>query len=355
MKKVIGIIDPGWVEYTDTSDLLKGRGGSETWTVQLSAKLQERGYHVIVFCKVKDWHFNAFGVEWVPINLLYDRIEYQKFDHIIISRRLSNDRLIKLSWSDCCDNIWIQAHDTYISSEDSNEPLDLSSISYNPKIKGVICLTEAHRKFLIKNNKLLPQYIHMTGNGLEFTPFNDLDYDKFRSFNLFYSSRPERGLEYMIKEIMPRIREVHPESRLRVASYDDIPVEGNYDYVDYLGRLTKEQLYKEMSNCRVWLYPAIFPETFCITALENIMCGCIPIVPRRDGMETTFGPFKGMMTPDIPFEYSDNYDLMTKKALYYMDNYDTDSVRDLRECLMTHIESNYTWDIIVKKFEQIWN
>jgi len=354
MKKVIGIIDPGWVEYTDTSDLLKGRGGSETWTVQLSAKLQERGYHVVVFCKVNNWHFSALGVEWVPINLMESRMQYQKFDHIIISRKIGSNLDI-IDSTECCNSVWIQAHDVWISSEENNDPVDMGEIWKGyPFIKGVICLTESHRKWLVERNDLDPDFIKMTGNGLEFDPFNKVDYDRIRSFNLFYSSRPERGLEYMIKEIMPRIRKVHPESRLRVASYDNIPVKGEYDYVDYLGRLTKEQLYKEMSDCRVWLYPAIFPETFCITALENIMCGCIPIVPRRDGMETTFGPFKGMMTPNIPFEHPDNYNLMVEKALYYMDFYDTNPIRDLRECLMTHVESTYTWDKIVDKFEDIW-
>ena len=81
MKKCLGIYYNA--KFSEES-FETGCGGSETWVIQIAKEFVKRNYHVIVFSQYENWFLYNSGVEYVPINLYVNRIQYQYFDQLKI-------------------------------------------------------------------------------------------------------------------------------------------------------------------------------------------------------------------------------------------------------------------------------
>jgi glycosyltransferase involved in cell wall biosynthesis len=135
------------------------------------------------------------------------------------------------------------------------------------------------------------------------------------------------------------------------------------DGIYYLGRYNKHQLYEEMSKHKVWFYPAIYPETFCITSLETALNGNLPVLPFRHGMATTFEPYNGFFMKNrfkeiwsIDGNIVENNDAAINEAVNmiaeYMNNFD--KYKNLQESLYNYVMNNYSWKKIVDKWEAMF-
>lgn len=366
MKKVIGIINPGWIKLSDLDDINACRGGSETWIMQLSAEFQKRGYHVMVYSNCDGWYFNKFGVEFIPFELLQSQIQFRRFDHLIISRFLS-DYIQDIVDSDCFGDLVIQAHDIYVGKLVGPEmpPMKWGEIpefsDQNEKLKGVIALTRSHASTLNYWNDIPESKIYQIPNGinLDLIPSLRQDQGQLRDYDILWSSRPERGLDILVNEILPLLKDRGYQTKIKVASYDHIPdwlYEKDSSEVQILGKLSKEELYQEMRKHRVWFYPAIFPETFCITALENVLNGCIPIMPWKDGMATTLAPFWPYECSEMQeYERDWDYNIIADRIASIFDNYYTTDKQCQISSMESWIRSKYTWDKVVDLYEELWS
>lgn len=106
-----------------------------------------------------------------------------------------------------------------------------------------------------------------------------------KKFNLLYQSRPERGLEHLVRPdgIMDRVR--HLPVHLTICGYDNTVPQMREQYatwfrqaaalpnVSYVGALTKPQLAELQRKCDVLIYPTEFEEVSCITAMEAMHAG----------------------------------------------------------------------------------
>ena len=113
------------------------------------------------------------------------------------------------------------------------------------------------------------------------------------SKRFIYASRPERGLEILL-DIWPHIAAKWPDAELLICRYDHPEGDRRMSSflaalgakmerlkgLRFLGGLSKEQLYREMAGCDLMLYPSIFPEVSCISAIEAAACG-LPIVASK--------------------------------------------------------------------------
>lgn len=373
MKKVIGIIDGTGVQYDCNTRVL---GGSETWTVQLSKAFGLNGFHVEVFTNTptKNQIELPYDVTWNPIESLARKCEYIHFDYIIVSRCYTNI-LPQLFEFNCCENFYIQAHDLFLYSFGDNSiyypNYNGDSVLSNPKIKGIIALTDFHKKTLNKNNHIPLDKMCIASDGLDLDLFKDIKYDNIRLKNrILFSSRPERGYQ-PLSELITEIRR-HPGFKdfgVDLASYDNVDLEDWFpkEWIDdgtikFIGHLDKGELYKEMQRHMVWWYPSIYAETFNITCLENIMCGCMPILPLKHGMADTLKPFRFIGMENGYRDYYENNNLDNRPGIeeatkMIIDNilfYD-DSLRvRLRKAMRDYIKNNFSWNTVVGQWIKIF-
>lgn len=114
-------------------------------------------------------------------------------------------------------------------------------------------------------------------------------------FLLLYQSRPERGLEHLVRPggIMDRLRDTN--AHLLVCSYDNTMPQMVHFYgmlhrwadalpnVTMLGALTKAQLAALQKSCDLLVYPSNgFEEVSCITAMEAMHAG-LPMLTTDTG------------------------------------------------------------------------
>jgi len=103
-----------------------------------------------------------------------------------------------------------------------------------------------------------------------------------------YTSVPERGLELLIREVMPRVWARLPHVELHVFSYRPLApyrrllrgLGQGADRVHLREGLPKHRLAAALKECHVWAYPTDFPETSCIAAMEAQAAG-LPVVSSR--------------------------------------------------------------------------
>lgn len=370
MKKVIGIINNN-IPVNDFDNVNKSRGGSETWLFQFSAELAKNdNYHVIVFTNgPEDWNIPYYSiqrVEFVPMSQFDHRIQYQKFDRIIISR-IYEGIVTKIEESGCCDNIVIQSHDWGLGYWYPNEyryaSYDDQVELHSTLVKKVIALSEWHIESIKRWTNLPEELMTIIPNGIDLELFNDIDLDGPRDSHILWSSRPERGCDIATDFIGPTVRQAMPEFMVEIASYD--PIQDRFkDRNDLiiLGSLDKKDLYKEMAKHKVWFYTSTYPETFNITLPEAILCGCMPVLPLQHGMATTLKPFLpfGMST-----KFYDQYWVQdgvwdeaiieaANMILDYINNYESNTYRKLRDSMQQWIRSNYTWSRVVELYEKLW-
>lgn len=121
-------------------------------------------------------------------------------------------------------------------------------------------------------------------------------------FKLLYQSRPERGLEHLVRPggIMDRIRDL--PVHLVVCGYDNtmpavadlyqrlMAQAAELPNVSIIGALSKSQLAELQKKCDLLIYPTEFDEVSCITAMEAMHAG-LPMLTSAVGalLETCNG------------------------------------------------------------------
>lgn len=343
MKKVVGIYC-GYVvgHYWDECSLNSGIGGSETWAIYVSAELQKRGYHVIVFNETETWHFSADGVEYVPFQMFNDRCQYQHFDYFITSRRTE-----EIDYNISCDNIFLMMHDLSLFNDDFK--LD--------RIKKIGCLSNFHAentKAIYPGVKFRKDNFFITCNGVN----HDLYKETFQKENMMvWSSCRERGLPQFMDYVYPLIKEKVPDFKVIFADYNSIPY--NDDRLEYKSCLSKKELAELQLRSKIWIYPATFYETFCITAVENAMAGNAIITTDIGALPDTLKGYKGIFGNNY-LDFACNVDVESYKktaekiaemAVILLQN---ESLRFNYAREAYNICKDYTWEKAADSWEQIF-
>ena len=254
------VTDGGWEPWTGSDIETKGLGGSETWIIEMARYISRTGkYHVVVFCKTNEPQFYE-NVGYNPIEMFYS-FNYT-MEYCIISRYTE---YIPVAIHHHCKNIGLIFHDNLTPE---------LVIPQSPKLKWVFGLTEWHSQCI---KKVFPQFnVSNIYYGV-----NDIPQNKKIKNSFIYSSFPNRGLVILLR-MWKSIIEVLPDATLNVFcdlehpwSNDNYPEQlqeikmnihqpgiTNYNWVP------KSELYIHFSKSEFWLYPCIFEETFCLTALE---------------------------------------------------------------------------------------
>lgn len=146
-----------------------------------------------------------------------------------------------------------------------------------PKLSGIICVSEWHKKNTAEKYNYPLDKIKIIYNSVDVTNFTDEEKVKD---SFIYSSHPERGLDTLL-ELWYYIKDIKPNATLKVFCpkygldvFNQTYRKLNLKDVHFIGNVDTKTLRQEYSKAEYWFYPTQYEETFCITAVEAQLAGC---------------------------------------------------------------------------------
>lgn len=282
-------------------------GGSESAAYYQARGLAARGHNVKVFTTIGEAS-HTDGVDYVPMGQASQTAPLgSSFEHY--ARHTPHDVLIiqrhPLAFQGMFAsriNIW-QLHDIALL----RTVIPVNQMLWN--IDVTTCVSEFHKKQVSDTYGIDPDTIAVVPNGVDPALYDILGYEGQvlpltmehlapDCFTMLYQSRPERGLEHLVRPggIMDQINAESYEMRteLLVCGYENT-VHAMVDYyrqlkewgqrlrnVKFIGALTKAQLAGVQRRCDLLIYPTEFEEVSCITAMEAMHAG-LPLLTSDVG------------------------------------------------------------------------
>lgn len=297
-EKVVIYTGPAWEKWSKET-VNTGMGGSETWAARLSEQLSLLGYDVTVYADLQDENatiVESTGEKYRHHTKLVDDFKYDCIDYLIASRTTDAFALPYLH----AINKYVMIHDIWLSS---NQNYNI----HEWQVRNYFVLSNWHKSFVMSHHKIPENKILLTANGSDQQLYAQVDQVKKKN-KIFYSSSPDRGL-YELLQMFPKIRERVPDVELVVAygfynweraiisrnSVDEVKSLNtirsllNQPGVRFVDRLSKSDLAKEQMECKAWLYPTVFWETFCITSVEAGLAKCAILSTKVAGLISTVG------------------------------------------------------------------
>jgi len=266
-------------------------GGSEQATIYLAIELCKLlNIDVIIFGgDIKYEYLICYNASIEFINATEENrnsLQDYCWQNIIISRYL--DFFVVFPEIQYNNLLFIQ-HDILINNDNLLES-NLHNIDY------VINLTNWQKEHTLKLYPNLIDSIKVINNGIN----NELlKCDNKIKNSFIYSSRPERGLEELLK-LWPSIQTQLNDAKLIICSYIEIPSKLiniindlnklNYS-IDIVGKLNNLELYNILSKTEFFFYPTNYYETSCITAMEMMASGVICLYYPIGGLVDTIGNY----------------------------------------------------------------
>jgi glycosyltransferase involved in cell wall biosynthesis/2-polyprenyl-3-methyl-5-hydroxy-6-metoxy-1,4-benzoquinol methylase len=277
----------------------KSLGGSETAAYYLAREMARRGHRVTCFTSTPT-DSETDGVKYVGVGEVNQETPLgSRFDHyashtpmdVLIIQRVPHAFHKRWNAKVC---IW-QLHDLALYRSAAHMLNGLWQID------AVTCVSDWHAKQVKEVWNLSDEVLHVVPNGVDpllYTVDNtgfvkSLDLPANR-FILVYQSRPERGLEHLVRPggIMDRVRDLPVQ--LVVCGYDNtMPAVADFyrrldeqaqalPNVTLLGALTKPQLAELQRKADLLLYATEFDEVSCISAMEAMHAG-LPMLSSAVG------------------------------------------------------------------------
>jgi glycosyltransferase involved in cell wall biosynthesis/2-polyprenyl-3-methyl-5-hydroxy-6-metoxy-1,4-benzoquinol methylase len=261
-------------------------GGSESAAFYLARELGRRGHRVSCWTTKEQPENSTDGVSYIWIG--HVTAEYplgEQFEWY--ARNTPHDVLI-------IQRHPIAFHKRFAAKVCIWQLHDLALKRYQPKVlagtwqvDAVTCVSAWHAKQVEETWLLTKDILRVVPNGVDPALYATEPPKKppAGKFTLLYQSRPERGLEHLVRPggIMDRCRDL--PIHLMVCGYENTTAEMAPFYerlrqdaarlpnVTWAGALTKPQLAKFQQHADVLIYPTEFEEVSCITAMEAMHAG----------------------------------------------------------------------------------
>lgn len=257
----------------------KGLGGSETAAIEIAKFIKQKtGRNVKIYHPRERAETMPSGVEYLPVPMIKDYLfKYMPRVHIAWRHAARLTPAKSYVWS----------HDLVTPGAE-----DLS------KYDVFLALSGFHREFIQDMQGIPRDKIAVVSNGINPDDFSE-SVEKVPN-KIIFSSSPDRGLERCI-EIVKRLRAEFPDVSLHVFyGFENLRKMGrhaeadrwekmirDHDFVHYHGMVSKKELVRHFQESCVWLYPADFIETYCITALEAMAAHAFPVVRNMGALKNT--------------------------------------------------------------------
>jgi glycosyltransferase involved in cell wall biosynthesis len=335
---------PGSHPYPFDEELYKtkGFGGSETALVEVARHIKRiTGRNVIVFNTRESEKTCESGVVYKPAQESYEYFsKYEPKAHF--------------AWR---HSVKLTEAPTFVWGHDLMTPGCDNFNNYT----AIIALSEFHKKFLQVTQNVPADKIIISRNGVNKARF-DIDVKKNEN-KIVWPSSPDRGLERAIDIIeiarakSGRELELHVyyglENLLRTPGLEKkgqelIDLVKSKPWIKYHGNVDQTILAREMKEAVLWLYPANFIETYCITAIEAMYAGCFAIARELGALKNTLKPFADrgwakLLFMDATTEEEKN--IWAAQVLYALDSKAWEKID------MTGFD--YTWEGVARHFIEL--
>lgn len=330
MKLDIVFAVPGMAFNGNTFDK-QSLGGSESAAYYMARALAKLGHRVTVFCNTEP--VRTADVDYLPIGMFRQYVEFTTHDVCIVQR---TPELLPGVVKARLTILW--CHDLALGRSGGI----INGMAWN--YDKLFVLSKFMRDQYQKVYSLPEEFVFTTRNGIDLETVQrvqeKLDGAEIKSVrnpvSLVFGARPERGLDILFGEIMPRILKQEPNAKLFLSTYQN-PVNDLADFyahckalgerlgdrVEYLGHLTKDQLYEVYQRAGLYIYPVPstiqpeFDEVSCISLMEAQACGLPVVTSARGALPETLAPGAGALISD-PVHTPEYYDAFASAALRLM-------------------------------------
>ena len=265
--------------------------GSEIALLNLARQLKNH-YSVHIFGDNISRDFELEGISIKNARSFREFSLNTEIDIIIVSRYLNAFIYNTLT----ARKIFIWVHDILFQSSFNGQTLPNNGLDFynniSHKVDGIIVLSEYHKTVIRQTYNISENKIHIIGNAINTEAFSqDIQRHKYK---FIYTSYPNRGLDMLLK-IFPLIRTEFPTAELYIyrdhSTFTPAQLEeiGKTDYIFAPGFMKNEDLIREFQSSNIWLYPTNFVETYCISALEAQMAGCLCITTPLGSLSEIVG------------------------------------------------------------------
>lgn len=207
--------------------------------------------------------------------------------------------------------------------------------------------------------------------------FDTVEVKTRKPYQFIHISRPERGMEPLM-EMWPAIRkaikdQTGEDATLKVCRYDSMydaqgwgricaaydrqmaVVQNTHGGIEWLGQLSKPQLYDHLTESTLMLYPGIhdFGETSCIAAIEAQACGCVFVGSHRGALPETVGAGAGILIEgDAKSEAYQKSFVEAVTALVCTDE-GRAMLKDMQAAGLAHVNPAYTFPVLAAEWEKM--
>lgn len=308
----IHMVVPG-MAFTHETATTQALGGSETAAYYLAKELGARGHNVSVYTTA-DVHTVAGNVAYYPLRSTWASIAHGTAFDVCIAQRAA--QVFSTRVSARANILW--SHDEALKTHRA----EVGSVLFN--IDKIAVISAAMRENYKRMHDLEDSILWQTRNGIDLSVFNGVakPFDDRMPFHIAYAARPERGLDYLLFEILPRLVKLEPRIKLIVAGYqdmDDNPWATLYSacreqmkrfggHVVNAGQMPKRKLAEMYGSVGAYAYPTPSPsypgfwETSCISAMEAQAAGLPLVTTARGALTETIHPDAGVLLDLKPGE-----------------------------------------------------
>lgn len=283
--------------------------GAELCVMEIAKRFVADGWRTVVFGTPGEYRgVDKQGIEW------WNSEEYNPMEPftVLISSRSALPFINQIN--SAASYLWM--HDVNIGPQ-------LSDIKDKPT--RIVGLTNWHIQHMMKLYDLSGSQMALIPNGINIDRFPVERLEDDGAMKFIWSSSADRGLEHLLG-LWPIVREKYPNAELQVFYGWDIVdsvIEENkrrgfdrswledfrekiFNHIEYLGgesagiynngRVDQETLAKAMYEANYWPYTTAFCETFCITLLECLAAGVIPIASNLAAVGEHLSNYKNTVT-----------------------------------------------------------
>ncbi len=325
----------------------EGVGGSEASFICLTRELAVLGHRVIAYTLTE-----TEGV--------YDKVVYRNIRNYIDSP--AYDALVVFRAAFGPLERSLAARRIFWSTDITVSDWDKAIL---PHVDHWLAMSPFHSEF-VRRHYLLSDSIPNTILGLGVVAgdyFEDLpdNLPQKHGSRLIYCSVPDRGLDCLAR-LFPQIRERVPTAELLVTS--DFRLWGldagnaqiralleNMEGVVFRGKVPRNELVALQKSSRVMAYPCTYHEGFCLSALECIAAGAVPVTTDAFALTTTVGEH-GVLISGRPGE--PRYDTAFVEHVTRLLR-DEEVTEEMARQGRRYVNANMTWSHVAKRFESIVN